>query len=197
MARDSSAIFVPQDARVFVGALGSVAPTDADVAPAIAWADAGWFDPGSLRFSVNPDFGQTNSHGAAGPTRQFQTKEAQAFECDLQQFTAPALEIVFGGGTRTQITAPSVGPPAVLGQYRWDPPKMGTRKDMAAIMQVTDGSKQARLVMPRGACTEQVQTDFHNNAETQLPMRLSLVSPDIGSAYYWLADWAGFSLTAT
>lgn len=183
MATDATRITIAQMARVYLAPTGSIAPADESVSLDAAWREVGLFTPDSLRFTDDPAFEAVNSHQSAYPTRRFQTASAASFQVDLQEFSGKNMLGAFGGGSLTQVSS---------GHYKFVPPVVGGRTEVACILDVTDGTRKFRLVVPRSEATETVQFDMRRTNETTLPLRLAVVGSDVGDPWYFLTnatDW--------
>ena len=192
MAGDSTRIVIAQIARVWLGKVGSLAPVDASTALGTDWYDVGYFTPDSLGWSTDPSFEEVRSHQSNFATRRFQTEDSAAMEVDLQEWSANNYAAVYGGGTVTTIgTTPNL-------TYKYVPPSIGARKQVACIIELIDGAKRYRRIIPRAEQTEGVEQSFERASESTLPLRLSVVGSDVGDPWYDLisnADPAFASIT--
>lgn len=191
MAGNAARILVAQMARVWLAPVGTVAPADATVAPAAAWRDVGLFTPDSLSWATAPTFGDVTSHQSNYITRSFQTGDGASFQVDLQEWSAANFIAVYGGGS---VTSTGTGATAV---YKFSPPAVGGRSDVAAMIEIIDGSKHYRRVIPRCAQREGVSQSFAKANDSTLPLRLTVLGSDVGDAFYDLSDDPAFaSVTA-
>ena len=124
---DATRIVVAQQARVYLAPVGTTAPTSATAALSGAWKEVGLFTPDSLKFATDPSFEEVRSHQSNYPTRRFQTQDAATAEVDLQEWSGDNFIAVYGGGT---LTSPSAG------VYKFAPPAIGARIDVAAIIEI-------------------------------------------------------------
>jgi hypothetical protein len=182
MATDATQIVVAQMARVFLAPVGTTAPVDAVAAIASPWRDVGLFTPDSLGFNTDPSFEEVQSHQSNFPTRRFQTGDAATVEVDLQQWSGANIIAVFGGGAITEVTPASVPP-----TYKFLPPSIGGRSSVAAILQVIDGTKEYRQVIPRCEQSEGATLSLQRTAESTLPLRLRVLGSDVTSPWYFLS----------
>lgn len=189
MAGNKAQITVAQMARVYLAAVGTAAPADSTVALAAPWRDVGYFTPDSLNFSTDPSFEEVRSHQSNYATRRFQTEDAATAEVDLQQWNGDNFKAVYGGGTITTIA----GTPS---QYRFAPPAIGARTQVAAIIELIDGTKHYRRVIPACEQIEGVEQSFEKTAESTLPLRLSIIGSDLGDPWYDLTDDPAFAPAA-
>jgi hypothetical protein len=185
MVETAARILVAGRAKIYIAPLGTVAPANSSVALAAPWAEVGYTVDDSLQFIETPTFGTVTSHQSDFATRIFQESEAASVEVDLQEFSSANLLNVFGGGTLTTITTPV--PPA-LGEYRFAPPQVGGRSNVACIAQVTDGLKNYRYVIPNCFQNVGVTQKLQKRGETTLPLRLQVLGTDGVDAWYLLSN---------
>lgn len=188
-------IVVAQMARVWLAPVGTAAPAGPAVAMPTGWREAGLFTPDSLSWSTDPSFEEVRSHQSNFPTRRFQTEDAASLSVDLQEWTADNFKAVYGGGTVTLVPA-VVGPPAIPQHFRFSPPGVGGRGEVAAIIEIIDGNKHYRRVVPRCSQMEGVEQTFEKSSESTLPLRLSILGADIGDPWYDLSDDPAFTPAA-
>lgn len=191
MAGDATRILVPQLARVYLAPVGTAAPADPIVAPAVAWKDVGYFTPDSLSWATDPSFEEVQSHQSNFPTRRWQTSDAATVEVDLQEWSAESFKAVYGGGTVTKVPA-VVGPPAVALHYKFSPPAVGGRTQIACLIEVIDGAKHYRMVIPKCEQNEGAELSLEKTSESTLPLRLTIIGSDIGDPWYMICDDPAF-----
>jgi hypothetical protein len=188
---DRNRIVVAQLARVWLAVVGTPAPADATSAMPADWREVGYFTPDSLGWSTDPSFEEVRSHQSNFPTRRFQTEDAATAEVDLQEWSEANFRAVYGGGSVTEITPPTVPP-----QYKFTPPAVGERESVAAVIEIIDGPKHYRRIIPRCEQSEGVEQTFEKTSESTLPLRLSVLGSDIGSAWYDVTDDPSFAPAA-
>lgn len=195
MATNPNQIVIAQMARVWLAAVGTPAPAGPAVTMPAPWREVGLFTPDSLSFATDPTFEQVDSHQSAYPTRRFQTADAASTSVDLQEWSGENFKAVFGGGTIETIAA-VVGPPAIPEHYRYSPPAIGGRTEVAACIEIVDGLKHYRRVIPRAMQVEGVEQGFARTSESTLPLRLSVLGSDIGEPWYDITDDDAFEPAA-
>lgn len=184
-------IVVAQMARVYLAPIGTAAPTDPVSAMPAAWREVGLFTPDSLGWSTDPSFEEVRSHQSNYPTRRFQTEDAATVSVDLQEWSGENFKAVYGGGEIITVAA-QAGPPAIPEHYRFSPPGVGGRTGVAAVIEIIDGTKHYRRVVPRCEQTEGVEQTFEKTSESTLPLRLSILGSDVGDPWYDLTDDPAF-----
>lgn len=194
MATDATRIVVAQMARVWLAPVGTAAPAGPDVEMPEGWRDVGLFTPDSLTWSTDPSFEEVRSHQSNYPTRRFQTEDAATAGVDLQEWSGDNFVAVYGGGEIVTVAA-AVGPPAVPEHYKFSPPGIGGRSPVAACIEIIDGTKHYRRIIPKCEQTEGVEQSFEKSSESTLPLRLAVIGSDIGDPWYDLSDDPAFEPT--
>jgi hypothetical protein len=187
MALNKARIRVAQMARVYLAPVGTAAPVDATAAPDPAWREVGFFTPDSLQWATAPKFDEVRSHQSNWPTRIFQTEDAATLQVNLQEWSADNFRAVYGGGTVTAIT-PATTPP----QYRFAPPQIGAREEVAAMIEIIDGDIHHRRIIPVCQQHEGVTQNLQKAKESDLPLRLTIIGSDLGDPWYDLSDDPAF-----
>jgi hypothetical protein len=183
-------IFVAQMARVHLAAVGTVAPANPVVVMPDGWRDVGLFTPDSLGWATDPSFEEVRSHQSNFPTRRFQTEDAATCEVDLQEWSGANFRAVYGGGT---VTVVSPATQTAKAYYRFSPPQIGGRKSVAACIEIIDGEKHYRRMIPRCEQSEGVEQSFERTSESTLPLRLTVLGSDLGDPWYDLTDDPSFA----
>jgi len=185
VAGDATRILVPQMARVFLAPVGTLAPTDPVSTLDPDWVDVGYFTPDSLSWSTDPSFEEVTSHQSNFPTRRWQTGDSATIQVDLQEWSLTNFQAVFGGGTVTVVP----GPPA---HYKFVPPAIGARTEISCIVEIIDGTKQYRLIIPRCEQNEGAEISLEKTSESTLPLRLAIIGSDVGDPWYLLTNDPAF-----
>jgi hypothetical protein len=191
VAGDATRIVVAQNARVWIAPVGTTAPDGPTVAMPTGWFDVGFFTPDSLQWATNPTFQEVQSHQSNYPTRRWQTADAATVQVDLQEWSGDNFKAVFGGGTLTSVTPGGGG----TTYFKFTPPAIGGRGDVAVCLEITDGSKHYRRLIPRAEQTEGVSQTYNKTKESTLPLRMSVMGSDIGDPWYDISDDSAFDPT--
>lgn len=190
---DPTRMVVAQMARVFLAPVGTPAPDGPTAILDPDWVEVGLFTPDSLQFATSPSFEDIRSHQSLYPTRRVQTEDAATMQTDLQEWSGSNFQAVFGGGTVEQIT-PAAGGGAPYFEYH--PPGIGGRANVAAIIEIIDGSKHYRRIIPRAMQSEGVEQTFQPTTESTLPLRLTVLGSDVGDPWYDQSDDPAFTPAA-
>ncbi|WP_328491174.1 IPT/TIG domain-containing protein [Streptomyces zaomyceticus] len=184
---NNTQIVIPQLSRVWLAPVGTAAPADATVAMPDGWYTVGLFTEDSLKFNSEPNFEQVRSAQSSYPTRTFQTTDAATIEVDLQQWSGQNFKAVYGGGAITVITPSGGGK-----HFRFAPPRIGGRSEIAACIEIIDGGKTYRYVIPRTMQMEGVSKDLAKTKESVLPLRLAVQGGDETDPWYVLTNDPAF-----
>ncbi|MER8103296.1 hypothetical protein [Kitasatospora sp. NPDC094016] len=186
---NSAETVVPGRLYLYLAPVGTAAPADASIALAAGWRSVGHTTEDSLKFKEEPNFESLKSAQSDFPVRQFQTADAVTVEMDLLQWSAPNFKAVYGGGTITEITPTGTG---TAKHYKFVPPRIGERTDVAALLEAVDGGKHYRFVFPRAMQLEGVANDLSKGSGSKLPLRLGVLGGDDTDAWYMLTDDPAF-----
>jgi len=181
-------IMIPSRINIWLAPVGTVAPVDSTIAPAAGWYSVGYTPDDSLTFATEPTFQEVRSAQSDFATRRFQVSDAASISVDLQQWNFQNFKAAMGGGQVTEVT-PATTPKT----YKFVPPKVGERGELAALVDVTDGGKHYRYVLPRVFQNEGVQSQLHKGANSVLPLRLQVLGADTGDSWYLLTDDSAFA----
>ncbi|MEU2968954.1 hypothetical protein ABZ687_28755 [Streptomyces ardesiacus] len=190
---NNNEIVIPSITRIYLAPVGTTAPADATSPMPEGLRNVGLTTEDSLKFNSEPNFEQVRSAQSSYPTRTFQTQDAATIEVDLQQWSGPNFQAVYGGGSITEITV--AGTPEVK-HYKFTPPRIGSRTEVMAVIEVIDGGKHYRYVIPRCMQMEGVSKDLAKTKEAVLPLRLAVQGGDDLDAWYLITDDPAFSLAA-
>ncbi|HEY1668513.1 MAG TPA: hypothetical protein VGG54_22710 [Trebonia sp.] len=180
-----AAILVPGMARVWLAPVGTTAPADPVTDMPDGWLDVGYFDPASLQWQTSPSFQTVTSHQSAYPTRRFVDSDAATVTCNLQEWNAINLQTVYGGG---EITTMHGTAPEPTTWYKYEPPAITDRTQTACCIEIIDGSKHYRQIIPITEQDSGATVSYHRTAESTLPLSLAVIGTDVGDPWYSLSD---------
>jgi len=178
-------ILVPSRIALWLGAVGSVFPTTATEAPAAAFKHVGHTTEDSLNFETSPEFDQFRSAQSDYPVLDFQTSDGASLQIDMAQWNTRNLTAAFGGGTVEAVEGST-------GTYKFTPPRIGGREELAAIVDVTMGAKHYRFCYFRCSQNEGVSLGINKGAASILPLRLNILGNDEGDPFIMLTDDPAF-----
>jgi hypothetical protein len=181
-------IFVPGQAYVYLGPVGTPAPVDAKAVPASPMLEVGYFTADSLKFSTNPQITDVVSHQSPYPTRPVESGGTAVVECDLQEWSSPNFVNTYGGGSVVEVS-PATVPPT----YKFSPPAIGGRVEKMGIVRVIDGLRAYMLIIPRCQQRDGASHQLKKAAESTLPLRLHVLGSGTGDPFYWLSNAPEFA----
>jgi hypothetical protein len=191
MATTPARVTVAGMARLYLAPVGTTFPTNARDAISTSWTEVGLFTPDSLKFTTEPDFEDVEAHQSAYPVRTIQTGDSATVEVDLLEWSSANFIYVYGGGSITPIAL--TGPTAT--HYKFSPPAIGGRAEVAVLAEITDGTKVYRLAIPRAQQQEGAELELNRTSAAILPLRLKVLGGDIGDPWYVLTTDSAFSDT--
>lgn len=188
MANDSTRVTVAAKFRVLIAPVGTAAPADDSAAISATWKEVGYTTRDGTTFQASdPSWEDIPAHQADRPVRTVQTGEGGSVSVDLEEFSQRNLVAVMGGGTITTVSA---------GHYKYVPPVIGGRTSVAMILEVIDGTKVYRYVVPRALQREGVSIPFNPTGPKVLPLRASVQGSDVGDPWYLLTNDPAFDPAA-
>lgn len=183
------AVAVAGNLHVYLAEVGTVAPADEAVALDPDWFDLGYTTEDGTKFvPSDPAFEDLRAHQSSWPVRTIQTTDSARIEADLMQFDANAIVAAMGGGQITTVTA---------GHYKYTPPLVGGRREFAAILEVIDGTKRYRIVVPLGFQAEGTEWPFAKGDSDNQSLRLTVHGSDAAVGWYVLSNDPSWSPVGT
>lgn len=189
MATDATRIVVPQMQRLYLAPTGTTAPDGPSVSMPTGWKEVGLFTEDSLKFNTDVNFEDVRAAQSRYAVRKFQTTEDGTFEVDLEEWSASNFQGVYGGGTVTVVTPVGGG----SDYYKFVPPAVGGRANVAACIEVVDGTLHWRRIIPKCLQTQGVELGLSATAAATLPLRMSVIGSDSADPWYDLTDMPSFN----
>jgi hypothetical protein len=116
------------------------------------------------------------------------TSESEAFQITfaLEQWTEESVPLAFGGGSVTDLTG---------GHYKFAPADADdVENEKSLVLDIKDGSKILRFVIPRGTAVEGVESQFTRSQMGVLPITFEAMEPDDGTPqWHLLTNSAAFA----
>jgi hypothetical protein len=187
---NSAAILVPQMARVWLAPLGTTAPGDPLSPMPTGWVDVGLFDPASLQWQASPSYQTVQSHQSIYPTRRFKDADAATVSCSLQEWNGTNILAVYGGGTIATMHGTSPQPTT---WYEYIPDISGVTIQTEACIEIIDGAKHYRRVIPVSEPDSGATVTYHRTAESTLPLSLAVIYGGTGLPWYEWSDDAAWA----
>jgi hypothetical protein len=188
MAQDSTQCFIAGTGDVYIAAVGSTAPTDVTTAWAAAWKQVGFTEDDGASFSAEYTTDPKTSWQALDPTNYARTARKSSVKFTMKQWNQVNFPVVWGGGAMAETSLGS-------GVYKYDAPA-GTTIDYRAIgVQVTDGTKIGRLIIPKALLTSSSETKFGKGEEATWELEFGVIATGVAAAWTFLGNLALFPLT--
>lgn len=184
MASDSTQIIVASGLTVWLGAVGTTAPTDATSAPGTGWNDAGFVGEDSVNFTTNPTFVDIFAHQQATAVKVIKSRDAASLAVGLMQWNTATWEAAFGGGAVT----------VTSGVAKFTPPISTATTPTAALVDADDGTNHFRLVIPKCRVRSGVSLPFRRTDSSTLPVTLEVeaTSATVAAWYVYTDDVTAF-----
>lgn len=186
MAGNKQRIVIPGRLRLFLADGTATAPADATSEMPEGWFDVGLTDREGSSFATDPSFGSVESHQSDYPSRKYVESRTGRVECNLQEWSAQNMIAVHGGGEVTTVT-PATNPPT----YKFVPGD-GVPDSLQACLQINDGSKAYRYIVPACSQAEGVEQDLAKTGASTLPLRLDVEGQDGVPPWYLLTNDPAF-----
>lgn len=190
MAGNKARITIPGRLRVWLADSTALAPTGPTGAMPTGWWDVGLTDEDGSAFNTDPAFGEVRSHQSDYPTRKYVEGRSGRVEANLQEWSADNFAAVHGGGEVTEVE-PATVPPT----YKFVPPE-GLPDSLQACVEVIDGTKHYRYVIPACSQAEGVEQDLAKAGASTLPLRLDVEGQDGVPPWYLITDDPAFAPAA-
>lgn len=184
---DATEITVGNSGQVYVAPVGSTLPTDPTAAPDAAFFGLGYISEDGVTFSTTPDITDFRAWQSRQAVRRELNQQDLQAGFALTQWNEESVVLAFGGG---EITSPSTG------IYRYDFPDPGDALDeRAMVVDVQDGDRNMRIVIPRGNITDATETQFRRSEMALLPITFRALQPTDGGpiGYVLFDDAAAFA----
>ena len=169
MANDADQILVALNAAVHVAPVGTTLPTDSDSALNAAFLELGYTTDDGIQFSDTKTVEDIKAHQSFYPVRRIVTERGSSVSFELEQWNGDTVRLAFGGGTVTEPTS---------GEYKYVPPDPEDIDERAMVIEWQDGTREYRLVIPRGNVSENVETNLTRKAQAGLPITFAVLGED-------------------
>jgi hypothetical protein len=180
MALTESEVFIAGTGHLWVGTVGSTLPAaNSDPTAAVSgMVDLGYFEEDGVTLRGVTEISEHRVWQNTSPVRRARTLQVQEIAGNLVQVNEKTLEVAFGGGT----VDTSGGFPTYTFPVAGD-----AIAEYAVVLDIQDGDRNARLVVPRmNSGLEDVEVQM--NADNMLALPLLLRSAASGTAPYWIWD---------
>lgn len=183
---DATQIVVAGNGTVRAAPVGTTAPTTPTATPVAGWLDVGYVSEDGVTFTDTKDIEDVLAWQSFYPVRKLITGKSATLAFVLREWNERTVPLALGGGTISQPTP---------GVWKFVPASPSAALDFRALMiDWNDGSKNYRLIVPRGLVTEAVESNLTRTSAADLPVTFAavpLLSTD--DPYTLLTDDTAFS----
>ncbi len=185
---DPSETIVGGGGQVYVAAPGAALPTKTSdaLAPA-AWTGLGFHTEDGVSINQSIDIQEYMAWQSKSSIRREQNSREFQFAYSLLQWNESTLPLAMGGGA---VTEPTVG------QFKYAPPlDTAALEERSMIVDVDDGARRARFIIPRGTVTDTAEVGFKRGEMSPLAVTFKALTPLEGGLpwYVLFNDAAAFA----
>lgn len=185
MSNDADEIVIAANGIVRVAPVGTTAPTDPTSAPAAAWRHLGYVTEDGATFTDSKEIEDILAWQSFYPVRKIVTSKDARVSFALRQWNENTIPLAFGGGS---VTNPSTG------VWRYAPPSPEDIDERALMIDWQDGTKDYRLIIPKGIVTDAVETNLVRTDSAVLPITFAAVPASTSDdPWYLLTNDIAFS----
>lgn len=184
---DGTETIVSGSGEAYYAAVGTTLPTTADAALNAAFVGLGYHSEDGVTTRMEVAVTDHMAWQSHYPIRRTRDSEAFILEFTLLQWNDVTVPFAYGGGTLVTVSA---------GQYRYDPPVASDAlQEWSLVVDVDDGTRRARFVVPRGSVADNVESQFTRTTMGPLPISFRGLQPATGGATWYplFNDTAAFA----
>lgn len=181
--KDTNEIVVAANGSIYVAPVGSTEPADILEALDAAFIDLGYVGEDGVTFTDGKTVEPVNVWQLFYSARNIVTEKVSSAAFNLHQWADDTVQFAFGGGTVVQDQA---------GAYTYTPPSPETIDERAMIIEWVDGSKNYRIIIPRGMITDDVETNLVRTGAAGLPITFGILGQAGTDAWYLQTDDPAF-----
>lgn len=184
---DAAETIIAGGGQVYSAAVGSTLPANAGATlSAATWIGLGYHTEDGVSINKGLEITEHGAWQSKHPIRRERETEDFAVTFALQQWNENTVPLAFGGGTVSDLGS---------GQYKFVPP--GDTDDLderSLIVDLDDGSRRLRIVIPRGTVTDGVESQFSRGQMSALPVSFKALEPETGGdAWYFLTNDSAYA----
>lgn len=182
MAKDTDEIIVGANGTVWTAPVGTAAPVDESTAP-VGWTDLGYTSEEGITFNDAKTLEAIRVWQLFHAARRIVTERDTTVSFVLRQWNKANLEFALDA----TVTTPSAG------HHKIVPPSPEDVGEKALMIDWVDGTKNYRLILPRGTVTEAIETNLVRTAAADLPVGFGILGSDGVDAWTLLTDDPAFA----
>lgn len=169
MTKDADEIVVGANGSVYIGAVGATIPTSIDDALGAEWTDLGYVTEDGVTWTDGKSIQSIRAWQSFYDLRRIIESREGSLAFGLMQWSGTVVKLAFGGGTITDQGS---------GNYKFEPPSPSEIDERAMAVEWQDGTKDYRLVFPKGLVSDNVETNIVRTGASILPITFALLGQD-------------------
>jgi hypothetical protein len=162
MAQNASNVVVAGSGEIYVGAVGSTAPSTATAAPASAYTELGYITEEGATFNLSRNVTDVTAWESFDPIRKIVTSIVTTVTFNAEEWLSHNVIFAFGGGAVTGTT-----------NYTYTPPEPDQLHESSLILDWHDEMKDYRLYFPRGLVTGNLAITLARTGANVIPVEFS------------------------
>lgn len=184
---DATETVIAGTGEAYYAPVGTALPTTADTVLNAAFVGLGYHSEDGVTTNRDISITEHRAWQSAYPIRRTRESEDFSMKFTLLQWNEVTVPFAFGGGALVTVSA---------GEYRYDPPVASAPLDeWSLVVDVKDGIRTVRFVIPRGSVTDAVESGFTRTDMAPLPITFKGLEPASGGATWYplFNDLAAFA----
>jgi len=177
--KQTDQIVVGGNGTVFVAPVATAEPASISIALDAAFIDIGFVTEDGATFLDGKTIEDITVWQLFYPARKLITAKEASLAFVLSQWSETVLPLAFGGGATVL---------DVASEFSYTPPAPGVPDERAMILEWQDGTKNYRLIIPRGLVTENVETNIVKTGAAEIPITFGIVGSAAGTPWYIQTD---------
>lgn len=179
MSNDPQETMVASGGQAFIAPLGTALPTAAGTALDPAFLDLGYWSVDGLTVNTANEVTALPAFQEIDPIRRIRTGREFSVSFQLLQHNEITTPFAHGGGT----IADEGG-----GEFSFEPPEAEDQLDeVALVLDLVDGVRGMRLVIPRGSTSGEIEETFVRGEFATMPVTFNAIKAEGLPIYkrYW------------
>lgn len=176
---DSTETFVAGSGEVYTAPVGTALPTKTGDTLNTAFNGLGYHTEDGVSVNQTLDVTEYMAWQSKSAIRREQNSREFQISFSLLQWNEINLPLAMGGGTISEPTS---------GQFKFVPPlDTASLEERALIVDVDDGTRRGRFIIPRGTVTETAEVGFKRGEMAPLAVTFKALVPNDGTTAPWYA----------
>lgn len=168
MSIDATEVRVAGAGNVYIAPEGTTLPSTSSASLSASWTDLGYCTEDGVDFTQGRDTTDLNAWQGT-KIRVLTNQEPLSVKFTLMQTNADVLQVAFGGGTLTEVSA---------GEYSYTPPSLGENAVRALVIDFIDGDIQYRYCLPRVQIQGEVAVKLQRSGAVTYPLDFGVLDND-------------------